>query len=86
MESFRHIGQFDAGTIILFLGAIAVIFYFSKLIPKIPGSIIVAPIGMFLGYLSESGFISAHFQTLHTRFGGNWLKDLPDAELSYSLH
>ncbi|HHT9136110.1 MAG TPA: SulP family inorganic anion transporter [Candidatus Wunengus sp. YC60] len=69
MESFKHIGQFDAGTITLFLVAIAVIFYFSKLIPKVPGPIIVAPIGMFLGYLSENGFISAHFQTLHTRFG-----------------
>jgi len=69
MESFRHIGQFDAGTVALFLVAIVVIFYFSKLIPKIPGPIIVAPIGMFLGYLSESGFINTHFQTLHTRFG-----------------
>ena len=80
MESFRHIGQFDAGTIILFLGAIVVIFYFSKLIPKIPGPIIVAPIGMFLGYLSESGFISAHFQTLHTRFGeiGSKIYQMPN--------
>ncbi len=24
---------------------------------------------MFLGYLSENGFISVHFETLHTRFG-----------------
>ncbi len=80
MESFRHVGQFDAGTIILFLVAIAVIFYFSKLIPKIPGPIIVAPIGMFLGYLSENGFINTHFQTLHTRFGeiGSKIYQMPN--------
>ncbi|MBI2471465.1 MAG: SulP family inorganic anion transporter [Planctomycetes bacterium] len=80
MESFKHIGQFDAGTITLFLVAIAVIFYFSKLIPKVPGPIIVAPIGMFLGYLSENGFISAHFQTLHTRFGeiGSKIYQMPN--------
>lgn len=68
MESFKHIGQYDTGTVVLFLATIAVIFYCS-LIPKIPGSIIVAPVGMLLGYLSENGFINAHFQTLHTRFG-----------------
>ncbi len=80
MESFKHIGQFDAGTVILFLVAIAIIFYFSKLIPKIPGPIIVAPIGMFLGYLSENGFINTHFQTLHTRFGeiGSKIYQMPN--------
>ncbi len=39
MESFMHIGQLDAGTIMLFLVAIAVIFSFSKIIPKVPGPI-----------------------------------------------
>ncbi|MDO8142362.1 MAG: SulP family inorganic anion transporter, partial [Candidatus Brocadiales bacterium] len=59
---------------------IAVIFYFSKLIPKVPGPIIVAPIGMFLGYLSENGFINTHFQTLHTRFGeiGSKIYQMPN--------
>ncbi len=80
MESFKHIDQFDAQTIILFLSAVAVIFYFSKLIPKVPGPIIVAPIGMFLGYLSENGFINTHFQTLHTRFGeiGSKIYQMPN--------
>ena len=85
-ESFKHIGQFDAGTIILFLVALAVIFCFSKLIPKIPGPIIVAPIGMFLGYLSESGFINTHFQTLHTRFGeiGSKIYQMPNFSIQFT--
>ncbi|MCF6153698.1 MAG: SulP family inorganic anion transporter [Candidatus Brocadia sp.] len=80
MESFMHIGQLDVGTIILFMVAMAVIFTFSKLIPQVPGPIIVAPIGMFLGYLSENGFISMHFQTLHTRFGeiGSKIYQMPN--------
>lgn len=85
MESFRHIGQFDAGTIILFLVSIAVIFAFSKLIPNVPGPIIVTSIGMFLGYLSENGFISAHFQTLHTKFGeiGSKIYQMPNLFTHY---
>lgn len=69
MESFAHIGQFDGGTAILFFGTLAILFVFLKMIPKIPGPIIVAPIGIFLGYLSEAGIIGAKFQTLHSKFG-----------------
>lgn len=69
MESFAHIGQFDGGTAILFISTLAILFVFLKLIPKIPGPIIVAPIGIFLGYLSEAGIIGAKFQTLHSKFG-----------------
>lgn len=69
LESFSHLGQFDPGTVILFLGTLITLFVFLKLIPKIPGPIIVAPIGIFLGYLSEVGIIGAKFQTLHSKFG-----------------
>lgn len=69
LESLSHIGQFDAGTAILFFSTLAILFVFLKMIPKIPGPIIVAPIGIFLGYLSEAGIIGAKFQTLHSKFG-----------------
>lgn len=69
MESFSHLGQFDSSTAILFLGTLVILFVFLKMIPKIPGPIIVAPIGIFLGYLSEAGIIGAKFQTLHSKFG-----------------
>lgn len=85
MESFKHVGQFDVGAVILFLVSTGVIFTFSKLIPKIPGPIIVAPIGIFLGYLCENGFITMHFQTLHTRFGetGSKIYQMPDFIMHY---
>lgn len=69
MESFAHIGQFDGGTAVLFFSTLSILFVFLKMIPKIPGPIIVAPIGIFLGYLSEAGIIGAKFQTLHSKFG-----------------
>ena len=86
MESFAHIGQFDGGTAVLFFGTLAILFVFLKLIPKIPGPIIVAPIGIFLGYLSEAGIIGAKFQTLHSKFGdiiGSKIFQMPSLSFNF---
>src|SRR3989338_8807225 len=86
MESFAHIGQFDSGTAVLFFGTLAILFVFLKLIPKIPGPIIVAPIGIFLGYLSEAGIIGAKFQTLHSKFGdivGSKIFQMPSLSFNF---
>ncbi len=69
MESFANIGRFDGWTVILFLSTLAILFAFLKIIRKIPGPIIVAPIGILIGYLSESGLIEMKFQTIHSKFG-----------------
>lgn len=78
-ESLRHIGQFDVWALALFAITLCILFVFLKLVPKIPGPIIVAPLGIFLGYLSENGMIEAQFQTLHTKFGeiGSQIAQLP---------
>ena len=86
MESFTHIGQFDGGTAILFFSILAILFVFLKLIPKIPGPIIVAPIGIFLGYLSEAGIIGVKFQTLHSKFGdiiGSKIFQMPSLSFNF---
>lgn len=86
MESLTHIGQFDGGTAILFFSTLAILFVFLKLIPKIPGPIIVAPIGIFLGYLSEAGIIGAKFQTLHSKFGdiiGSKIFQMPSLSFNF---
>lgn len=68
-ESLKHLGQFDIWTVALFAITLCLLFVFLKLAPKIPGPIIIAPLGILAGYLSEHGMISAQFQTLHTKFG-----------------
>lgn len=68
-ESFANIGRLDGWTTILFLSTLTILFVFLKLIRKIPGPIIVAPIGILIGYLSESGLIGMKFQTIHSKFG-----------------
>ncbi|MBU6430881.1 MAG: SulP family inorganic anion transporter [Patescibacteria group bacterium] len=86
MESFAHIWQFDGGTAILFFSTLAILFVFLKMIPKIPGPIIVAPIGIFLGYLSEAGIIGAKFQTLHSKFGdiiGSKIFQMPNISFNF---
>lgn len=86
MESFAHIWQSDPGTMVLFLGTLIILFVFLKLIPKIPGPIIVAPIGIFLGYLSETGMITTKFQTLHSKFGdiiGSKIFQMPNLSFNF---
>lgn len=68
-ESLKNLDRFDMWTVALFAITTCLLFIFLKLAPKIPGPIIVAPLGILAGYLSEYGMISAQFQTLHTKFG-----------------
>lgn len=86
MESFAHIGQSNPSAMVLFFGTLIILFVFLKLIPKIPGPIIVAPIGIFLGYLSEAGIIGAKFQTLHSKFGdiiGSKIFQIPNISFNF---
>lgn len=84
-ESFGHINQFDSGALALFLATFGILFVFPKLIPKIPGPIIVAPIGIFLGYLSEHDIIGLSLQTLHTKFGeiGSSIFQMPNFSMNF---
>lgn len=84
-ESFRHAGQFSPETLVLFLSSLFMLFVFLKFVPKIPGPIVVAPLGIFLGYLSENGIIKQSFQTLHTKFGeiGSNIFQIPDFSMNF---
>lgn len=67
-ESLRHLGNssFSAfGIFLLFLGGLLL---FKKFVPKLPGAIFLAPVGIFLGYLSEKGIISLSLITLGEKF------------------
>ena len=80
-ESLKNIGQFDMWTVALFGIALCVLFVFLKLVPKVPGPIVVAVLGIVVGYMSEHGFIATQFQTLNTKFGeiGSQIINLPSS-------
>jgi len=80
-ESIKHIGQFDMWTVALFGITLCILFAFLKLIPKVPGPIVVSVLGIAIGYLSEHGLLAMQLQTLNTKFGeiGSQIIQLPSS-------
>ncbi len=70
-ESFSHIrhGQTDPTSLILFLIGFVLMFVFLKYIKRIPPAIIVAVLGIIVGFLSSKGMIGLKIPTLFDKFG-----------------
>lgn len=68
VESFAHLGATDATTFVIFLIFLAFMFVLAKYATKIPGAIILAPMGIVLGYLSAHNTLHLSVQTLGERF------------------
>lgn len=68
-ESFLHLGALEWGALSVFVVGLLFLFVWKKWYPAIPGVIILAPVGILLGYLSQVGTINLHIQTLFTKFG-----------------
>ena len=69
MESFKHLNQIHWATILLFVVGFVFLMVWRKVVKGIPGVIILAPIGILLGYLSGAGIIDVQLQTLFSKFG-----------------
>lgn len=69
IESIRHIPDTSIPAFIVFISFLAALFLFRKVCPKIPGAIILSPLGIILGYLSQTGHLSFSLDTLGTHFG-----------------
>ncbi|HLC75743.1 MAG TPA: SulP family inorganic anion transporter [Candidatus Peribacterales bacterium] len=68
-ESFRHIPEAHAPTIVIFAVALALLFIIPKISKALPGPIIVAVIGIFLGSLTEHSVLPFSLQTLLSKYG-----------------
>ncbi len=69
IESFKHVSGFSFAAVVVFFLFLVALFLFKKFLPKIPGAIVLAPVGILLGYLGETGAISSKLQTLGGKFG-----------------
>ena len=67
-ESLVHLGNASASALGIFVVFLIGLLLFKKYIPKLPGAIFLAPVGIFLGYLSEKGLISLDLITLGEKF------------------
>ncbi len=68
MESFAHINQTSFISLSVFIVFLVGLILFKKWNPKLPGAIILAPVGILLGYLSQAGVIPVAINTLGGKF------------------
>lgn len=69
IESFKHLGELSVPTLIVFLIFLMGLLILRKVAPKIPGAVLLTPVGIVLGYLSTRGIIPMALSTLETKFG-----------------
>lgn len=69
LESLRHIGEAQLPTFTLFAGCLVLLFVCVKLFPKIPGAVVVAVVGIAIGYAAEAGMLPFEIQTLLAKYG-----------------
>lgn len=69
VESLRHMAEASPTAFAVFAVFFAGLLLFKKFAPKVPGAIILAPIGIGLGYASTIGGVPFALQTLGGKFG-----------------
>jgi len=68
-ESFRHISSISLPAVTIFLLFLGILILIRKVAPNIPGVIILAPIGIIIGYLAKVSLLPFTVQTLGSKFG-----------------
>jgi SulP family sulfate permease len=69
IESIKHLGNTSLITLGIFIAFLIGLLLFKRFTPKIPGAILLAPLGIGLGYLSTIQVIPISLQTLGSKFG-----------------
>lgn len=64
IESLKHLNAASPTNMALFGLALALLFAFKKFVPKLPGAIFVAPLGIVVGILSANNLIPLTIKTL----------------------
>lgn len=68
IESLWHLGELSFLTVGFFIAALGVLFVFARFIPTLPGAIVLAPLGIGLGYFCSTGLLPFTLQTLGMKF------------------
>ena len=68
-ESIQHLANTSWPIFGIFMIFLTGLLIFKKVMPKMPGAILLAPIGILLGYVSETRAIPISLQTLGSKFG-----------------
>ena len=68
VESLRHINELSWIALIIFASFFCGLLLLRALTPKIPGAIVLAPIGIAIGFASKLAFVPVRVQTLGDEF------------------
>ncbi len=69
MESLQHVGQADPATAALFLSGLVILFALVRFAPRVPGAVVIAIIGIAVGYCTEAHILPLAVQTLYSKYG-----------------
>jgi SulP family sulfate permease len=86
-QSIIHIPYTSVSTLFIFLIFFVSLLFMRKRMPTLPGTIIVCPFGIALGYAAQKKIIALNVETLGTKFGSIQAKlfQMPSISLSFSL-
>lgn len=68
IESLKHLSSTSIQALVVFSIFLIALFVLAKLTPRIPGAIVLSPIGILLGYLSAQHAIPIQIETLGSKF------------------
>ncbi len=69
IESVKHFSNMSWVSFGIFAVSLIILLVFKKFVKKVPGAIVLAPIGILLGYFSEKNFSYLNIETLGAKFG-----------------
>jgi SulP family sulfate permease len=84
LESFHHVGEASLAALGVFFLFLIGLFVFARWTPKLPGAVVLAPVGIVLGFLSSNGTLGVKLQTLQSTYGDVSLKLFERPQLVFS--
>lgn len=68
LESFKHIFSSSLSSCLIFLLVFGLLVFLSKVVPQIPGALIICPFAIAFGFLTSRNIIPLHLDTLESKF------------------
>ncbi|HWQ59639.1 MAG TPA: SulP family inorganic anion transporter [Candidatus Fimivivens sp.] len=69
LESLKHIPDASLSAVAIFVLFFVALLAFKKYVPKLPGAIFLAPVGILIGYLGQTHAIPLQLETLGMKYG-----------------
>jgi SulP family sulfate permease len=87
VESFKHVGSASLLSLAVFIIFLTALILLKKYIPKVPGAMLLSPVGILLGYLSITNLLPFKLVTLGNLFNNLnfYLFELPHFSFSYTM-